>query len=124
MNWIWQTIWFFLKRYVKGQAISQARRQGVIAYLHALQGTRHFLIAMLLGFFAFHFIVLAGVGALVTGLLLFDIELHTILVLLFCIFSAMFFIPVGFLCLAFSERAWYKFSGAEKMVEDLKKEAA
>lgn len=119
---MWRTVWFFFRRYLEGKAITRVKRQGVIAYIHALQGTRHALLAIVIGFFVFHFIVLAGIGALVTGMFMMNLEIETILTILFCIFSLMFFVPVGFLCFALSERMWYRYSGAEKMVEKLRAE--
>jgi len=120
LSWAWRTVWFFLLRYLEGQAIVRAKRQGVIAYIRALQGTRHALLLLVMAFFIFHFIVLSGVGALVTGLFLLNMETQTILTVLFCIFALLFFVPIAILCFAFSERAWYRYSGAQKMVDDLK----
>lgn len=115
-----RAVWFFLRRYIEGQAITRAKRQGVIAYIRAVQGTRRTLLTLVITFFAFNLTILSGVGALVTGMFLLNLETRTILTVLFGIFAFLFFVPIIFLCLAFSERAWYRYSGAEKMVENLR----
>lgn len=119
MSWILRLAWYFIGHYVQGQVILRAKRAGVIAYLRALQGTRRILILAILGFFIFHMIVLAGFGALVSGLFLLDYEPKTVLQILFGICLSLFVIPLLLIAIALSERVWYKFSGAEKMVEDL-----
>ncbi|MGZ3723570.1 MAG: hypothetical protein ACXVA9_11595 [Bdellovibrionales bacterium] len=120
MSWILRIVFFFAGQYLKGEMITRAKRRGVIAYLRALQGTRHALMIAVAAFFIFHAVLLAGFGALITGMMLLDLEHKTILLVLFGIFLTMFLVPMLVLAVAFSERLWYRVSGAEKMVEDLR----
>lgn len=119
MTWIWRILFFVAGEYLKGQLVTRAKRKGVIAYLHALQGTRRAVVIALAAFFIFHGILLAGFGALVTGMMLLNLEQRTMLEILFSIFLAMFLLPLLALMWAMSERLWYKASGAEKMVEEV-----
>jgi hypothetical protein len=84
-----------------------------------MQGTRHALLAALLTFFFLQTIVFAAGGALVTGFWLWDYDLHLKLQLAFGICLGMFFLPVLLLAVIFSERLWYRVSGAEKMVNEI-----
>lgn len=122
MNWILKILFFFAGEYLKGQLIQRAKRKGVIAYLHALQGTRYAVMGVLGAFFVFHAILFAGFGALITGMMLLDLDTRTMLWVLFGIFSSVFFVPVLAIAIGLSERLWYKASGAEKMVDDLRGE--
>jgi hypothetical protein len=119
LSWILRLFWYFAARYIKGQAVLRAKRKGLIAYINALQGVRRVLLAALLGFFVLQTIVFAGIGALVTGVLLLNLDPRTTLIVLCSVFTAAFLIPVIALAILFSERFWYKMSGAEKMVEEL-----
>lgn len=119
MTWIWRILLFVAGEYLKGQLVTRAKRKGVVAYLHALQGTRRAVLIALAAFFVFHGILLAGFGALVTGMMLLDLERRTMLEVLFGVFMVMFLLPVLALMFGMSERLWYKVSGAEKMVEEV-----
>jgi hypothetical protein len=120
LTWVWRIFLYFAGEYIKGQVVTRAKRRGVAAYLRALQGTRHAVLIALGAFFFFHAILLAGFGALVTGMLLLDLERRTMLEILFGIFLALFLIPVTAIAIGMSERLWYKVSGAQKMVEDIR----
>jgi hypothetical protein len=122
LTWLWRILLYFAGEYFKGQVVLRAKRRGVVAYLKALQGTRHFVIFAVLAFFVFHAILLAGFGALITGMMLLDLDQRMMLMILCGVFSALFFIPVIALMVGLNERLWYRVSGAEKMVEELKLE--
>ena len=99
--------------------LRQAKRKGVAVYLRVLQGTRRMIIAALLLFFFLQVIVLAGAGAVVTGLWLWDYDPHLKMQIAFGICLGMFLLPVLLLMVGLSQRLWYKYSGAAKMVDEL-----
>jgi hypothetical protein len=123
-------LWFFLglevKSRVRQSVTRRLKRQGLLVYLRSVESARKIFLACLLGFFLLQLVVVAGVGAVVTGLWLWDYDLHAKLQLVFGLCLACFVLPVLLLGIAFSERLWYRFSGSEKMVADLldKKDAA
>ena len=119
MSWLWRLAWFLFKGYAQKQALSRAKRKGVIFYLKFLNGTRHALILTLIGILVLQVIVLAGIGALVTGVWLLDLDTNTKLWILFGTFSTIFLLPVLGAAFALNERVWYKATGANKLVEDL-----
>src|SRR5882757_2399603 len=108
LKWIWRLLFYLAGQQFKGGVVRRAKRAGVLAYLKAMEGSREVLIIALLLFFVFHFIVLAGAGALVTGIWLLDVEPQTKLLVLFASFATLFFIPLIILCVALSSRGWYK----------------
>ncbi len=118
MNWILRIGWTLLKQYLMGRAVQKAKRRGVIAYIQALDGIRRALIFAFIGFLFLQTIMLAGVGALVSGVMLLDYDLHFKLQILFATFLAIFLIPILLISIALSQRVWYRVSGAEKMVNE------
>jgi len=122
LTWILRILIFFLGEFVKGRMVLRAKRRGVVTYLKALQGSRRILLIAVSVFFVFNVVALAGIGTFVTGVMLLDLDQRQKLWILFGVFAALFFIPVIALVIAFNERVWYKMSGAEKMVEDLRLE--
>jgi len=81
------------------------------------------IVAALLAFIFLQFMVLAGFGALVTGFMLWEADYTFKLQILFSIFLALAGLPALGLAVIFSERLWYKASGAEKLVEQIRHDA-
>ncbi|HMN68848.1 MAG TPA: hypothetical protein PKC28_09955 [Bdellovibrionales bacterium] len=123
MNWIAQFILTFFVGRVKARFMSEAKRRGVVLYLRALNGTRRGIILALLGAILLQAMVLAGFGMMITGVLLLDYDFVLRLEILFGIFVGMFTLPALVLTVVLSERAWYKASGAERMIDDLRDSA-
>src|SRR5690606_25698627 len=96
------------------------KKTGTLAYLRALQGSRLVLVAGLLAFFILQFMILAAFGALITGFMLWDQDQGFKLQILFGIFTGMFALPALVLAIVLSERFWYKYSGAAKLVEEIR----
>lgn len=119
MNWILRLIFFLIGHRAKLQVIREAKRHGVVAYMRALQGTRRVLILALLAFLVLQLMLLSLVGAVVTGVLLWEADPTLKLQVLFGVSLAVFAIPALGLTIVFSERLWYRLSGAQKMVDDL-----
>ncbi|MBX3020735.1 MAG: hypothetical protein KF799_03595 [Bdellovibrionales bacterium] len=119
MKWILRLIFFLIGQRAKIEAMREAKRYGVIAYMRALQGTRRVLILALLAFLVLQLMLISLVGALVVGFQLWNEEPHFKMQVLFGVFATLFTLPALGLCVVFSERVWYKLSGAEKMVNDV-----
>lgn len=122
MKWILRLGWLFLGQHLQNRAVDHAKRQGVKAYLQVLQASRRMLVLTLAGFIVLQTMILAGFGALVTGMLLWDHDLQGKLQILFGVFMGMTVLPFLALLILASERVWYKASGAEKMVNGLSRE--
>lgn len=105
---------------VKKTVVREVKRKSVIAYLRALQGSRRFVLVGLAGFVFLQIMILAGFGALVTGFLLWDYDFSAKIEILFGVFAGLFAFPFIALLIVFSERFWYKISGAESLVDNLR----
>ncbi len=123
MNWILKIAWLIFGHRAKLRLIRDAKRQGVIAYLKVLQGSRRALVGLLIAFFVLQLMVFSFVVAVVSGLWLLDVDITTKLWIVFGVFSGLFALPALALAIALSERVWFKASGAQKIVEDLRKSA-
>lgn len=120
MNFIWRLLLLLVKHQAKLRFLAQAKKTGTLAYLRALQGTRRVMVAVLLAFLMLQFMVLAAFGALITGIMLWDADQHFKLQILFAAFLGIAGLPALVLSVLFSERLWYKISGAEKLVENVR----
>ena len=109
-----------VRHQAKLRILAQAKKTGTLAYLRALQGSRRIMIALLAVYLMLQFMVVAAVGALVTGFMLWEAEQTFKLQILFGIFLGMSALPALLLMIVFSERLWYKLSGAEKLVEQVR----
>jgi hypothetical protein len=112
-----------IRHEAKLRFVAKAKKTGTIAYLRAVNGSRRLLIGVLVAFILLQSMVLAGFGALITGFMLWEADQTLKLQVLFTIFMGMFTIPALMLFILFSEKLWYKASGAEKLVNDLRKSA-
>lgn len=122
MNWILRLAWILFKDRIRSRALNKVKRKGVIAYIRTLQGTRRLLLIAFGGFLLMQTIMLGAVGALVTAFLLWNYEYAMKLEILFGVFLGIFLVPFGLILFFLSERFWFKFSGAEKMLEELRAE--
>lgn len=122
-NLLLKLLWYFLGHSAKVQALRQAKRQATIAYLKVLQGSRLALVGLLLAIGVFQLMLLSLVITIVCGVWLLSLDTETKLWILFGIFGSFFTIPTLLFIFIFKESTWYKASGAEKIVEDLRKSA-
>jgi hypothetical protein len=116
---IWRLILMFLRHRAKMMVVAKAKKAGTLAYLRAVQGSRRALMLALAAFLLLQTMLLAGFGALVTGFMIWDTDPAFKWPLLFGIFLGMFALPALALVVLFSERLWYRASGAKKMVDSL-----
>lgn len=123
MNLILKIVWLILGHHAKMKAIREAKRQGVIAYLKVLQGSRRALAGLFIGIFVLQIMILSFVGAVVCGVWLLDYDVTMKLWILFGVFSGLFALPALALLIALNERVWYKASGAAKIVEEVRRAA-
>jgi hypothetical protein len=118
-EWLWRFLWLIAGQHAKMRLLREAKRQGVAAYLRVLQGTRRALLGIFLLYFFLQIVTVAAVGAVVTGLWLWDYDVHSKLQIAFGVCLGVFVLPVLLLMVGFSERLWYKASGASKMVDEI-----
>lgn len=95
-------------------AITAMKRRGMLVYLRALQTARRSLLAAIVFACVLQLMVIGLVGAFITGVLLLEQETGVKLWILFSGFGVLFGLPFVTLIVVFSERVWFKASGAEK----------
>lgn len=122
MNWIIKLVLMFIGHQAKVGVLREVKRTGALAYLRVLQGSRRFLILSLAAFLILQLMVLSAFGALVTGFLIWNHDFAAKMEILFWVFAALFSLPFMALLVGFSERFWYKASGAERIVDSLRNE--
>lgn len=119
MKFLIKLFWLLVGESAKKQFYKSVKKKGVLAYLRTLQVSRHVLIVMFLIFLFLQIMVMAFIGALVTGFLLWDQEFQFKMQVLFWLFTGAFIFPAIALVVLLSERLWFKLSGAERMMRDL-----
>lgn len=117
--WLLRLIWIF---WGKQALLRETKRRSLAVYLRALRATRISLIGLLAVFLFLQLMMLAGVGTLVTGFMLWNQDFQSKIQILFYIFAAAFAIPLLSLTILMSERMWFRLSGARKMIEDLERD--
>jgi hypothetical protein len=121
LNWIWRLLFFFIGQRAKFRLLRTLKKQGVLAYLRALQGTRRALMLVVALLAVLQLMTLALAGAIVCGFLLWNADFEFKLEVLLGTCLTLFAIPALGLAVLFSQRLWYKASGAKGMVEALQK---
>lgn len=119
MNWLLKLLWFLYGQKVKLDIVQKAKRQGVVAYMRVLQGSRRVLIVALAGIVLIQTVMLAGFGALVTAFMLWNHDFDGKIEILFYLFLGLFVVPLALVAWLLSERTWYRISGAKKMVDEV-----
>jgi len=120
LNLILRILLSIIGNQAKIRLLREAKKRGVLVYLKTVQGTRRLLIGLLLGFFVLQMMVFAFVGALVSGLYLMDLQAEWRWQLIFIFCTVFFALPFLVLLFLFSERLWFKASGAQALLEDLR----
>jgi hypothetical protein len=114
-----QILSFLLGSFIERLAMQQFRKRAVLIYLKTLQAMRRSLLISFGVFIAVQMMVIGLFGAIITLIWLCpDIEPRTRLWILLGFFAFSFIVPLVSLFLVFSEKLWYKLSGAEEMLND------
>lgn len=121
MKWLRRLALLWLKGVAKRGALNAVKRRGVLVYLRALDGTRRAMILAIVVFCLLQLMILALAGAVVSGVLLLDVDFDTKMRVLFYACLALFGLPACALGYLLSARVWFRHSGAERMIEDLKR---
>ncbi len=116
MNWLFRLIWIF---WGKQTLVREYKRRSLSVYLRALRAARLSLIGVLATFLFLQLMMLSGVGALVTGFMLWSRDFQTKLEILFWIFTGAFALPAVALIILLSEWLWFRLSGAHRMMDEL-----
>lgn len=121
MNFFKELMVLLLRSFVYQKAANRLRKKGVLVYLRTLQALRKGLAGSIFLFLFLQLMLFGFIGTIVIGVFLLPQETETKLWILFGVFGAFFALPFISLLVLFSERVWYKLSGAEQMVADLNK---
>lgn len=121
MTWLFEIASFLVRGFLYRQAVRQAEKKAILFLLKALQAARMSLAAALAVFFVIQLMIFGLVGAGIAGLWLAPWELETKLWILFGVSLAVFLVPMILLAIFFSERVWYRLSGAASLVASLEK---
>jgi hypothetical protein len=124
VKWVLRFLWMMWARQTGRRALNKAKAKGVLVYLKTVSVTRKTVIVVLLATVAIHIFLMATVGLIVTSVLLFKPDSVSALEILFFGFAGtvgLFLLATGYLL---SQGLWYRFSGAQKLVQDIEKEAA
>ncbi len=98
--------------------VREAKRRTLAVYLRAVRAGRLSVLVVLAAFLIVQLMMLSAVGALVTGVLLWDHDFQAKIEILFWIFTATFAVPALLLAVLMSERLWYRISGARKFMDE------
>ena len=108
-----------VRLFVLRESARELRSKGVLYYLKTLRATRRGLIGFMCVILVLQTMMLSLLGALVAGVFLAVADSELRLWILLGVFSVMFLLPFIAIIALFSEKLWYRASGAEKMVEQL-----
>lgn len=110
----------FLRPYIQNAMLrsvsDKIRRRGLLAYLRAIQGARRGLLALVLLALLLQTMMLGLFGAAVLAVLLYVPDPADALFILMCVSGGFFVVPMLALLVGFSDRLWYRLSGAKKWV--------
>jgi hypothetical protein len=111
-----KVLMFFVRSFIFEKLTGRLKQTGTLVYLKLLQGVRRSLIALIGIFVLLQLMVMGFVGALVCGIALLPTEQTTKIWIFFSVFSLLFLLPLAFLAYAFSDRAWFRYSGASELM--------
>lgn len=124
MSWVFEIASFLVRGFLYRQAVRQAEKKAILFLLKALQAARMSLAAALAVFFIIQLMIFGLVGAAIAGLWLTSWELETKLWVLFGVSITLFAVPLIGFFVFFSERVWYRLSGAQSLVDSLDKKTS
>lgn len=124
MKWLIRLAWMFIWRQKGRQLLSQGKANGILFYLKTLNVTRKTLFAAIVATLVLHVLVISLIGMMVTGTLLLATDWREALWLLFAGFTLLSTFMILGTWFLFSQRLWYRMSGAKEMVENLKNDSA
>lgn len=119
MHFFKDFLFMLIRSFLYKKAARSIRKKGVLAYLRALQVIRKSLAGSIFLFVFLQLMVVGFVGSIVVGVFLIPQDLEVRLWILLGVFGVFFLLPLFVLMYVFSEKVWFKLSGAEKMVADL-----
>jgi hypothetical protein len=117
MIWIVDLLIYFVRAMLYQKAVGRAKAKGVLIYLKTLQVARLSVMGVLAVFALVQILLFGFIGALISGVWLLPQEENIKLWILFGVFAFLFLVTTLLLIFAFSEKVWYRLSGAEEMVE-------
>lgn len=119
MSALWQLIFTLFGQEAKRRVLGEGQRLLLLTYLRTLRAARRITLFGFFVLFALQLLVLAGMGTLVCGVLLFESDPHRQLQILFGACATLFVLPLIALVSLLSEKTWFKASGAAGALADL-----
>lgn len=114
MFFVKQILFMLFSHWGKAFATSHVKKKGLLLYLKMLQAVRRSLLAVIAFFCLLQLMVIGAIGTFVTAVFLGTGDTTTKLWILLAGFLLILVIPLVGIGLLFSERLWFKFSGAEE----------
>lgn len=112
-------VYYLLKTVGLSILEKKIKRKGLLFYLKAVEGVRRSLIGLLLLSVLIQMMVIGLIGSIIGGVMLLPtIDPMYRNWILLGVFGALFFVPFIIFLIAFSERLWFKVSGAEKLLNE------
>lgn len=110
---------YFLSQMAYQYAFGKVKKKAVLIYLKTLQAMRRSLLAAVMVFCFLQIMIFGFLGTVVTAIWLTPEDTNTKLYYLLSFFALIFFVPFFVLCIALSERLWFRASGVEKLLKEL-----
>lgn len=119
LTWLlkWLVKWWFGQ--AKLNAVEQAKANGIQAYLKLLRGAKLTLAGGIAALFFLQMFAFGLALMLSAAMFLLPLDLEMKLWLVFGLGALLFFAPLIILLFLFSDRIWYRATGAEKMVNQV-----
>jgi CBS domain containing-hemolysin-like protein len=108
---------FFIRQLAFKYLFNQLRQRAVLIYLKTLQVTRQSLLIAIALFIMLQLMVFGFIGTVITAVWLWPTSIENKLMSLLLIFAFLLVVPLFGLIFFFSERYWFKASGAAQMIK-------
>lgn len=121
MKFLLRILLMILGQTVKTRVLHELKARTLKVYLQVIQGGRRTMLYAFIVLMTLQLMVFSLIGAVVCGVLLIDCDLQCKLQILLGSFLALLILPaIGFVFLM-SEKTWFRVSGAQSLIEDLKR---
>lgn len=119
MGWLGKIFSYLLGQMAYQYAFGKVKKKAVLIYLKTLQAMRRSMLIAVLTFCFLQLMILGFLGTVVTAIWLSPQDTTTKLYILLSFFAFLFFVPFIVLCVVFSQRVWFRVSGAEKLLKEI-----
>ncbi|AZZ38137.1 hypothetical protein CIK05_15450 [Bdellovibrio sp. qaytius] len=110
---------YFLSQMAYQYAFGKVKKKAVLIYLKALQAMRRSMLIAVMVFCFLQLMIFGFLGTVATAIWLMPQDTNTKLYYLLGFFAFIFTVPFVALCFIFSEKLWFRISGAEKLLKEV-----